>query len=180
MGTYTTNYQLFMPTVGEQGWGELVNNNFSIIDTTMSGLNTRVGTLETKTNTVEERITTLEAGTFETVTANVGNFGDITTSKVISVSSSDMGYSSAGGLYLPYVFGCTYKGSFNITTVNYGSCTAYCILKDGTTTKVTKTASNTNDKTFAITIPNNTVAIYLGFGGANSWNGVAYAPILSF
>ena len=33
MGTYTTNKELFMPTVGEQGWGELVNGNFSTIDT---------------------------------------------------------------------------------------------------------------------------------------------------
>lgn len=37
MGTYTSNYNLFMPSLGEQGWGELVNNNFSIIDTTMKG-----------------------------------------------------------------------------------------------------------------------------------------------
>lgn len=35
MGTYTTNYNLFMPTVGETGWGELVNGNFTTIDTTM-------------------------------------------------------------------------------------------------------------------------------------------------
>ena len=33
MGTYTTNKNLFMPTVGETGWGTLVNNNFSTIDT---------------------------------------------------------------------------------------------------------------------------------------------------
>lgn len=33
MGTYTTNKNLFMPTVGEQGWGELVNGNFETIDT---------------------------------------------------------------------------------------------------------------------------------------------------
>ena len=33
MGTYTTNYQLYMPSIGEQGWGELVNGNFSTIDT---------------------------------------------------------------------------------------------------------------------------------------------------
>ena len=33
MGTYTTNKNLYMPTVGEQGWGTLVNNNFSTIDT---------------------------------------------------------------------------------------------------------------------------------------------------
>ena len=33
MGTYTTNKNLFMPTVGETGWGELVNGNFTTIDT---------------------------------------------------------------------------------------------------------------------------------------------------
>ena len=33
MGTYTTNKNLFMPTVGEQGWGDLVNGNFTTIDT---------------------------------------------------------------------------------------------------------------------------------------------------
>ena len=32
MGTYTTNKNLFMPTVGEQGWGALVNGNFETID----------------------------------------------------------------------------------------------------------------------------------------------------
>ena len=37
MGTYTANYNLFMPTVGETGWGELVNGNFETIDTTMKG-----------------------------------------------------------------------------------------------------------------------------------------------
>ena len=67
MGTYTTNYNLFMPTIGEQGWGELVNGNFTIIDSTMAGLNTRVGTLETETDAVEKRVTTLETGEFETI-----------------------------------------------------------------------------------------------------------------
>ena len=33
MGTYSTNKNLFMPSVGETGWGTLVNNNFSTIDT---------------------------------------------------------------------------------------------------------------------------------------------------
>ena len=32
MGTYTTNKELFMPTIGEQGWGTLVNGNFETID----------------------------------------------------------------------------------------------------------------------------------------------------
>ena len=56
-----------MPSVGEQGWGELVNGNFSTIDATMSGLDTRIGTLETETDAIEERVTTLEAGNFETI-----------------------------------------------------------------------------------------------------------------
>lgn len=35
MGTYTTNYNLYMPTVGEQGWGTLVNGNCQKIDTAL-------------------------------------------------------------------------------------------------------------------------------------------------
>ena len=56
MGTYTTNYNLFMPTVGEQGWGDLVNGNFTTIDTVMKGLDTRIGTLETETDVVTAKI----------------------------------------------------------------------------------------------------------------------------
>ena len=47
MGTYTTNYNLYMPTVGEQGWGTLVNGNFTTIDATMKGFDTRLTTVET-------------------------------------------------------------------------------------------------------------------------------------
>lgn len=50
MGTYTANYNLFMPTVGEQGWGTLVNENFSTIDTTMGDLNARLTTVESEVN----------------------------------------------------------------------------------------------------------------------------------
>lgn len=32
MGTYTANKNLYMPTVGEQGWGTLMNTNLSTID----------------------------------------------------------------------------------------------------------------------------------------------------
>ena len=34
MGTYTTNLELYKPSIGEQGWGELVNENFDKIDAT--------------------------------------------------------------------------------------------------------------------------------------------------
>ena len=32
MGTYTANKNLYMPSVGEQGWGDLMNTNLSTID----------------------------------------------------------------------------------------------------------------------------------------------------
>ena len=50
MGTYTTNYNLFLPTIGEQGWGDLVNGNFTTIDTTMAELNTRLTAVEDEVN----------------------------------------------------------------------------------------------------------------------------------
>ena len=62
MGTYTTNYNLFMPTVGESGWGELVNGNFATIDTTMKGLNTRIGTLETETDIMKDELNGIKTG----------------------------------------------------------------------------------------------------------------------
>ena len=92
MGTYTANYNLYMPSIGEQGWGDLVNGNFITIDTAMSGLNirmgtaesnitslttrmgtaettiisntSRIGTLETETNAIDARVTVLENGEF--------------------------------------------------------------------------------------------------------------------
>ena len=68
MGTYTTNYNLFMPTVGETGWGELVNGNFTTIDTTMKGLNNRIETLE-NVNTVNygQHVTITDDGNNRTV-----------------------------------------------------------------------------------------------------------------
>ena len=50
MGTYTTNYNLFMPTVGETGWGTLVNGNFATIDTTMKSLSNRITAVENEVN----------------------------------------------------------------------------------------------------------------------------------
>ena len=95
MGTYTTNYNLFMPTVGEQGWGELVNGNFTTIDATMAGLDTRIGTLETETDAVSEKIAKLEDG--------------ITVDNGVVMSSGLI--DATGG-----VRGRVYTGKCNITT----------------------------------------------------------------
>ena len=37
MGTYTTNLELYKPSVGETGWGTLVNENFDKIDAYIPG-----------------------------------------------------------------------------------------------------------------------------------------------
>ena len=50
MGTYTANYQLYMPTVGENGWGTLINGNFETIDTTMKSLSNRITAVENEVN----------------------------------------------------------------------------------------------------------------------------------
>ena len=75
MGTYTTNYNLFMPSIGEQGWGELVNGNFTTIDATMGGLNTHMGTAESNITSLTSRM-----GTSETIiTSNTSRIGTLET-----------------------------------------------------------------------------------------------------
>lgn len=69
MGTYTTNYQLYMPSVGETGWGTLVNTNFSTIDTTMKGLSNRITAVE---NEVNGALSCTSVTTSGKVTANGG------------------------------------------------------------------------------------------------------------
>ena len=91
MGTYTTNYQLYMPTVGETGWGTLVNTNFSTIDTTIKSLSNRIAAVENEVNgnlsctsvTTSGKITgnggiAGTTGTFSgAITAASGTFGNI-------------------------------------------------------------------------------------------------------
>ena len=60
MGTYTTNYNLFLPTIGEQGWGTLVNGNFTTIDTTMKSLSNRMGTAESNFTSLDSRLDIVE------------------------------------------------------------------------------------------------------------------------
>ena len=108
MGTYTTNYQLYMPTVGEQGWGDLVNGNFSIIDTTMAGLNTR--------------LIVVESGNFEngivtpSVTVDYIGFNGIATTTstgVVYATSTDVGISLSEDSANPTTFVATSPYTYN-------------------------------------------------------------------
>ena len=82
MGTYTTNYNLFMPSIGEQGWGTLVNGNFATIDAMMAGLNTRVGTLETETGAMKGKLDYIEINNGAVEGNFTGNFTGVLTGKI--------------------------------------------------------------------------------------------------
>ena len=104
MGTYTTNYNLFMPTVGETGWGTLVNGNFSTIDTTMKGLDTRLTTVESEVN---GNLSCTSVTTSGKVTANGGvGTTSLTTSSTITSTGqivANGGMKLANGiLYIPH------------------------------------------------------------------------------
>ena len=74
MGTYTANYNLFMPTVGETGWGTLVNTNFSTIDTAMKSLSNRVTAVE---NEVNGNLSCTSVTASGTISAGTGTFTNI-------------------------------------------------------------------------------------------------------
>ena len=157
MGTYTANYNWFMPSVGEQGWGELVNNNFTTIDTTMSGLNTRVGTLETEADAIEARVAKLETGDFDTIKAK--RIGVVSTtgyswSEIVGIVSTSysMGMSSASGsknVPLPPT-GLTGYDTFVNTTCTY-TITVARGDNTGTTTGTLTVTDCVSGKTYTTT-----------------------------
>ena len=141
MGTYTTNYNLFMPSVGETGWGELVNSNFSTIDLIMGGLTTRLTAVENEVNgnlsctsvTTSEKITANGV-----INANAGIDGKInlyesgSTSTVLQTMSMDeqTGWISADNIGTQYI--AIEEMVENIVTVSTKS-TAFNIFKNNFT-----------------------------------------------
>ena len=136
MGTYTTNYNLFMPTVGETGWGTLVNGNFSTIDTTMKSLSNRITTCESYgarvtaiENEVNGNLSCTSVTTSGKVTANGGitsttgtfsgavtgaSFNNVPIKQVITVTPNnnyDGSSNTPATLILPPIAGRTYTGT---------------------------------------------------------------------
>lgn len=127
MGTYTANYNLFMPTVGEQGWGDLVNGNFSAIDITMKSLSNSIGILETETDAMKEKVDAIELNNDGTV--NVGSATQL--NKIVTVGVSDIKITSSNpvrgfimtiGQYIP---GVLYTGNVRIRTGSDGNSAPY-------------------------------------------------------
>ena len=134
MGTYTTNYQLYTPTVGETGWGELVNGNFTTIDTTMKGLSNRITAVENEVNgnlsctsvTASGKITgnggiAGTTGTFSgAVTGSTINGATITSTKFNGATIASNGNITAGTFN-----GVTLKSSGTITVTPTNSAVGY-------------------------------------------------------
>ena len=94
MGTYTTNLNLYMPTVDEQGWGTLVNGNFTTIDTTLNGLNTRLTTVENEVNGNLSCTSVTTSGTITStgiINANGGLKGGTITGTTITATEKFVG-----------------------------------------------------------------------------------------
>ena len=161
MGTYTTNYNLFMPSVGEQGWGDLVNGNFTTIDATMKGLNTRVGTLEIETTTLDGRVTNLEAGNFETVnvtgtiTAEKANLGLLTLT-VDDISTSALFKSTVSTNGLSFYYSTSNRvdtGTLTISVSDFVTNSMYVPLTCTITNNLSSMASDST-RSFRINVNN--------------------------
>ena len=151
MGTYTTNYNLFMPTVGETGWGTLVNGNFTTIDTTMKSLSNRITAVESEVNgalsctsvTTSGKVTgnggiAGTTGTFSgAVTGASFNGVTIKANGVLTVTPTNnfnikMPVSSYYSLTVLPPNNCTYTGSLQLKRNSNNSCRLGYI--DGTQT----------------------------------------------
>ena len=104
MGTYTPNYNLYMPSIGEQGWGNLVSNNFEILDTNLNDLQNHIDTIDTQIDTINTQINTINT-----------NIGDGT--RILSISTSPIINSENFGKYAFYDKNNVYIAQFygNIT-----------------------------------------------------------------
>ena len=99
MGTYTTNYNLYMPTIGETGWGTLINGNYQTIDSTMKGLSNRITAVENEVNgnlscttvTTSGKITANGGLSTKALTATTGTFSGAVTGNKLIVSASKTG-----------------------------------------------------------------------------------------
>lgn len=199
MGTYTTNYNLFLPTIGEQGWGELVNGNFTTIDVAMKGLDTRIGTLESETDTIEGRITKLEAGEFESNVSAETFYGNLSGS-ILSTASivSSLPYinfnvtvftmpsftANGGGTYtidaipqnviLPWGTYTVNRPTVSVTyTVTYNQNTASTTISftyNGTKVFEKYFSSSSKTGTFTINVDTSQNNTLSYTGGSSSWN----------
>ena len=107
MGTYTTNKNLFMPTVGETGWGTLVNGNFETIDNFLKPISLSGSTYTFTGNQTGGTITATK----------ITNSGTLTNTGKITANG---GITSTTGTFSGAVTGATFNGVTISTTAFNG------------------------------------------------------------
>ena len=173
MGTYTTNYQLYMPTVGETGWGTLINGNYQTIDSTMKGLSNRITAVENEVNgalsctsvTTSGKVTANGGLSTKALTATTGTFSGAVTGNKLIVSASKTGvikFMDAGiGRYI----------GENVTSIDISSfvvSTGSIVPQNAFLTVIARTGSSgtrvlnigINGKTYSYTITGTTNKTY--------------------
>ena len=86
-----------MPSIGEQGWGELVSNNFEILDTNLNDLQNHIDTIDTQ---------------IDTINTNIGNG-----TRILSISLSPIITTSNFENYASYDDNNVYIAQFDTTTI---------------------------------------------------------------
>ena len=113
MGTYTPNYNLYMPSIGEQGWGELVSNNFEILDTNLNDLQNQI---TTNLNNLQDQI--------DIIDANIGNGTRTLTLTGNASSTPNFQQYWDGRVYVTYI-----NGNHTLTTnIKPSSSARMCLL----------------------------------------------------
>ena len=83
MGSYTPNYNLYIPSVGEQGWGDLVSNNFETLDTNLNDLQTQI---TTNLNNLQDQINAIDT--------NIGDGTRILTIPILNQTITSSNFSN--------------------------------------------------------------------------------------
>ena len=110
MGTYTPNYNLYMPSIGEQGWGELVSNNFEILDTNLNDLQNQI---TTNLNNLQDQIDVIDT-----------NIGNGTRTLTLTGNSSYFQQYREGNVYVTYI-----NGNYTMTeSIKPSSSARMCLL----------------------------------------------------
>ena len=143
MGTYTANYNLFMPTVGETGWGTLVNTNFSTIDTTMKSLSNRITAVE---NEVNGALSCTSVTTSGKITGNGGIAG---TTGTFSGAVTAKTFKGIMGYTLKFVSGSGYPAEPYIASRSLTSTQYPVEFVSLETISLSNTAGVRNNITFA-------------------------------
>ena len=111
MGSYTPNYNLYMPSIGEQGWGNLVSNNFEILDTISNTFNTQI-------SNINENLTILNLATASGTRILTIPYPDNSV-PTVTISTNNSAYNSNTKSYISI---SSYNTPINIQSIsNYNS-----------------------------------------------------------